>query len=133
VLFDQSLGVLEVPNIIHLVGREWGESRAGRVRLRPVEPRLPLDQARLRPHLREHHLLLDEQAAVFRREHERASEDGAATTSPGWKTSAGDVDHERMRGLPLIARGVRGAQKGSDPVAETIRRSERGGAGRKFG
>jgi hypothetical protein len=88
-----------------------------------VEPRLPLDQARLRPHLREHHLLLDEQAAVFRREHERASEDDAATTSPGWKTSAGDVDHERMRGLPLIARGVRGAGtegqrpgRGDDPA-----------------
>jgi hypothetical protein len=101
-----------------------------------VEPRLPLDQARLRPHLREHHLLLDEQAAVFRREHERASEDDAATTSPGWKTSAGDVDHERMRGLPLIGRGVRGAQKSSDPVAETIRRSERGArvesSGRKW-
>ena len=75
---------------------------------------LPLDQARLRPHLR--------QPAQRKR---TPAPEGVDATGPRWKTDAGDLDHERMRGLPMIAPGVRGAQRGTDPVSETIRRSER--------
>jgi hypothetical protein len=86
--------------------------------------RLPLDQARLRPHLRERARLVEQQAAVLRRIG-RAAADGVDTSAPRWKTTARDVDYERMRGLPMIAPGVRGAQKGTDPLGEVIRRSER--------
>jgi hypothetical protein len=55
----------------------------------------------------------------------RAAADGVDTSAPRWKTTARDVDYERMRGLPMIAPGVRGAQKGTDPLGEVIRRSER--------
>ena len=79
---------------------------------------LPIDQARLRPHLR---VELKRQQA----EHAPAVGGGADTTAPRWKTSAGDVDKEKLRGLPMIGPGIRGAQRGSDPLAETIRRSER--------
>ncbi len=70
-----------------------------------------------------------------------------AAASPGWKTSAGDDDHERMRGLPMIGRlgkgkgdptgksaslallatelGVRGAQRGSDPVDALLAKEAR--------
>jgi hypothetical protein len=86
--------------------------------------RLPIDQARLRPHLRERTHLEQKQADVFQREYERAEAEGVDRTRPGPKVPTGD-DWQRLRGLPMIARGVRGAQRGSDPLAETIRRSER--------
>ena len=83
---------------------------------------LPLDQARLRPHLR--------QSVERKRTPNEVAEEGADAPTPRWKSSAGDVDYERMRGLPMIAPGVRGAQKGTDPLGEVIRRSERHSRGR---
>ena len=80
--------------------------------------RLDVDAARLLPHLRE-------QAEVFRREYQRASAEGKSTTSGRWKTDAGDVDYEKLRGLPMLARGVRGAQRGSDPVQALLAQERR--------
>ena len=90
----------------------------------PVAKHAPriLDEARLLPHLRTRARLADGETMVPRRE---AAEKNVSTPAPQWKTSAGDVDKEKLRGLPMIAPGVRGAQRGSDPLAETIRRSER--------
>jgi hypothetical protein len=78
---------------------------------------LPLDQARRRPHLRDRAELVLGQAEVFQAEHARAVTSAGDATAPRWKTSAGDVDHERMRGLPMIAPGVQGAQRGTDPLS----------------
>ena len=75
---------------------------------------LPLDQARLRPHLRE--------PAKRKTPAEAQAEEVA--TSPGWKVPAGD-DLERLRGLPAIGRSVRGSIRGTDPLSETIKRAER--------
>jgi hypothetical protein len=44
--------------------------------------------------------------------------------SAGWKTPTGD-DRQRLRGLPCIAREVTGAQPGSDPMLELLRREAR--------
>ena len=60
----------------------------------------------------------------------RATEEGVDAAAPRWNTTAGDVDYERMRGLPMIAPGVQGAQKGSDPLGEAVRRIERQSRGR---
>jgi hypothetical protein len=67
--------------------------------------------------------LVDEQARIFRAAHEVASEEGADTTSPGWKMPVGD-DLERLRGLPAVAAGVPGAMRGTNPLWETIHRDE---------
>jgi hypothetical protein len=81
--------------------------------------RLSLDQARLRPHLRAQ--LERAQADIFGREYERALELGVDTTRPGLKVPTGD-DRDRLRGLPCIAREVTGAQPGTDPVRELLRK-----------
>jgi hypothetical protein len=95
-----------------------------------VRRRLSLDQARLLPHLRERVRLVEEQAAVLRREFERAAAEGVEATAPGrWIGPAGD-DLDRLRGLPAVGRNVRGAIRGTDPLGETIRRSERRAGGR---
>ena len=82
---------------------------------------LPLDQARLRPHLRQ-------QPAKRKRTPVEAEAD-ETTTSPGWKTPVGG-DLERLRGLPAVGPNIRGSIRGTDPVSETIRRSERHSRGR---
>jgi hypothetical protein len=79
---------------------------------------LPIDQARLRPHLRE-----QQQANIFRDEFERAGREEVDTTAPRWKTPVGD-DFERLRGLPAVAPGVPGAMRGTNPLWDTIHRDE---------
>ena len=76
---------------------------------------LPLDQARLRPHLRE---------PAKRKQAPAEAQAEEVATSPGWKVPAGD-DLERLRGLPAIGRNVRGSIRGTDPLSETIKRAER--------
>ena len=78
---------------------------------------LPLDEARLRPHLRQ---------PVKRKQAPAEAQTEEVATSPGWKMPVGG-DLERLRGLPAIGRNVRGSIRGTDPVAETIRRAERHG------
>lgn len=90
-----------------------------------MRERLSVDDARLRPHLRarerdgyrlvDRKRLLAEQVLVLRE---------AVADPPARKVPTGD-DPERLRGLPMIARGVRGAQRGTDPLAEAIRRDSR--------
>ena len=84
--------------------------------------RISVDEARLRPHLRAQ--LERQQADVFAAEYERASTAEIETTSPAWKTPTGD-DRERLRGLPCIARGVTGAQPGSNPVGALLAKERR--------
>jgi hypothetical protein len=77
--------------------------------------RLPIDQARLRPHLR----------AGQRQADGPATSDAAETTSPrSWKLPTGD-DLERLRGLPAVAPGVRGVVKGTDPLGELLAKERR--------
>jgi hypothetical protein len=83
--------------------------------------RLPLDQARLRPHLRGRAELGQQQANVLR--DDRATEAGVDVRLPH-SVPTGD-DWLRRRGLPMIGRGVAGATPGSNPVAELIRKDER--------
>ena len=68
-----------------------------------------VDQARLRPHLREY---------------KRAAAPGVDTALPAAKVPTGD-DRQRLCGLPCIAREVTGAQPGSDPVLELLRKEAR--------
>jgi hypothetical protein len=86
-----------------------------------VSSHLPVDQARLRPHLRERARLEGQEAAVLQRESSRAAADGVDLTAPSWKTPGGD-DLERLRGLPAIGRNVSGRIKGTDPVRELLRK-----------
>ena len=59
------------------------------------------------------------------------AEEGAERTHAAVeKFEPGTSLTQRMRGLPMIAPGVRGAQKGTDPLGEVIRRSERHSRGR---
>ena len=76
---------------------------------------LPLDPARLRPHLRQ---------PAKRKQTPAEAQAEKVATSPGWKMPAGD-DLERLRGLPAIGRNVRGSIRGTDPLSETIKRAER--------
>jgi hypothetical protein len=76
--------------------------------------RLTADQARLMPRFRDR----------AQQEFERAGKAGVDTAAPRWKTPAGD-DQQRLRGLPCIAREVTGAQPGSDPVLELLRKEAR--------
>ena len=78
---------------------------------------LPIDEARLRPHLRQ---------PVERKQTPVEAQAEEVATSPAWKMPAGD-DLERLRGLPAIGRNVRGSIRGSDPASETIKRAERRG------
>jgi hypothetical protein len=83
--------------------------------------RFSVDEARLRPHLRDRGQLERRQGDVLREEFERASQAGIDTTAPRWKTPVGD-DFERLRGLPAVAPGVRGVQPGTDPVQALLRK-----------
>lgn len=83
--------------------------------------RLPLDQARLRPHLRER-----EQADIFRREFDRAGRADIDTTAPRARRNDGVmVDPLDLRGLPAIARGVAGATPGSNPLSALLAKERR--------
>jgi hypothetical protein len=46
-------------------------------------------------------------------------------SEPNWKMDAGDADWERMRGLPLIAKSVSGAQRGTNPVHALLAKERR--------
>jgi hypothetical protein len=61
---------------------------------------------------------------VLRKEFGRVAGMGVEATAPAWKTPAGD-DRQRLRGLPCISREVNGAQPGSDPVLELLRKEAR--------
>jgi hypothetical protein len=87
---------------------------------------LPIDQARLRPHLRAHGQLERQQADVFRQQFERAGQAEVDTTAPrarGNERIMADV--VELRGLPVLAPGVRGESPGSNPVAELLRKERR--------
>lgn len=81
--------------------------------------RLTVDEARLRPHLRTRAQLLEQQARIFEREYTRAVAAGVETAAAA--VPAGG-DAARLRGIPVVARGVAGAQRGSDPLAELLRK-----------
>jgi hypothetical protein len=84
---------------------------------------LDVDQARLRPHLRDRAQREHDQARVFEREYGRANDTGVDTTTAG-NVPTGD-DRQRLRGLPCVAREVSGAQPGTDPVIELLRKESR--------
>jgi hypothetical protein len=86
-----------------------------------VKPaRLPLDEARLRPHLRAR---AQQQADVLATEFERAVGEGVEPARPSstvFKPEAGD-----LRGLPCLAPGVGGVQPGTDPVSALLAKERR--------
>ena len=43
--------------------------------------------------------------------------------------SAAGGDRERLRGVPILTRGTRGTMRGSDPLAELLRRERSNGRG----
>ena len=85
---------------------------------------LDIDTARLLPRFRarspllERARMVEEQAAVLREAVAESSE--ALHLAPG---RAGG-DPRTLRGIPVIARAVGGVSPGTQPEAETIRRSE---------
>jgi hypothetical protein len=89
---------------------------------------LPLDQARLRPHLRGRGELEQGQAQVLREEFARARQEGIDMTAPRARGNDGVMVHPReLRGLPILARGVRGESPGSNPVAALLAKERRRG------
>ena len=45
------------------------------------------------------------------------------------RASAAGGDGERLRGVPILTRGTRGTMRGSDPLAELLRRERANGRG----
>lgn len=91
-----------------------------------------VDDARLRPHLRERSRLearddLERrQADALRDARAGAKAEGRETPFPSptsVATAAGDP--RKLRGIPAIGRSVGGAIGGTQPEQETVRRSER--------
>jgi hypothetical protein len=78
---------------------------------------IPLDQARLRPHLRAG-------TGQQKRVQEVVAERAGASRSPSWNDGV-MVDPMLLRGLPLIARGVRGASAGTDPYGALVAKERR--------
>jgi hypothetical protein len=83
-------------------------------------PRMSVDEARLRPHLR-----AVRQAAVFEAEFERAVRDGVDVSAPasngrGFKPEPGD-----LRGVPIVGPGVGGVVAGTQPEAALLARERR--------
>jgi hypothetical protein len=77
---------------------------------------MPLDQARLRPHLRDRADLERTQADVLRDELDRAVSEGKDVTAPRARGNDGVmVDPRDLRGLPALAPGVTGVQPGTQP------------------
>lgn len=93
--------------------------------------KLPIDEARLRPHLRSRAQPEQQQADVFQAEYERASPAGADTTTLQWKTPTGDADWQRQRGIPVITRGTRGVMPHTDPLGELLYKEARQGRRRR--
>jgi hypothetical protein len=81
---------------------------------------MPIDQARLRPHLRERAVLEQRPASVLT---DIASSD-ADVASPGWKMPVGD-DLDRLRGLPSVGANVGGVIRGTDPLGALLRAERR--------
>ena len=86
---------------------------------------MPIDQARLRPHLRPRAELERNQADVpggF----DRAVGDGTGDAAPHARRSDGVmVDPFELRGLPILAPGVRGVAPGTDPVGALLNKEAR--------
>jgi hypothetical protein len=80
-------------------------------------PTMPIDQARLRPHLRERAVLEQRPASVLT---DIASSD-ADVASPGWKMPVGD-DLDR---LPSVGANVGGVIRGTDPLGALLRAERR--------
>jgi hypothetical protein len=78
------------------------------------------DSARLLPRFRDRAAMLAEQRAALRRAVSDAVNEGRAVRIP---VMAGG-DPRDLRGVPVIARGVGGTSPGTNPEAETVRRSE---------
>ena len=91
--------------------------------------RISVDEARLRPHLRDRAQLERTQADVLSAEFDRAVREGKDVTAPRWKVPVGD-DFERLRGLPAVAPGVRGVAPGTDPVQALLAKEGRRKCGR---
>jgi hypothetical protein len=79
---------------------------------------IPLDQARLRPHLRAG-------TGQQKRVQEIVAEGVGASRSPSSWNDGVMVDPMILRGLPLIARGVRGASAGTDPYGALVAKERR--------
>jgi hypothetical protein len=79
---------------------------------------IPLDQARLRPHLRG-------ETVSLRGKTTSQTPVPAGVSRPNWRMAAGDADKERLRGLPMIGRGVAGVQPGSDPLGVLLAKESR--------
>ena len=80
---------------------------------------LPLNQARLRPHLRDRAELVGHQAVSA------AGGIGRSAPRNGWKTPVGD-DRERLRGLPALSKGgMSSAVPGTDPEAALLEKERR--------
>ena len=80
---------------------------------------MSLDQARLRPHLRAG-------SGQQKRVQEVSAERVGASRSPSSSWNDGVmVDPMLLRGLPLIARGVRGASAGTDPYGALVAKEGR--------
>ena len=78
--------------------------------------KLSLDDARLLPHLRP--------GSSPRDVHDAGRDALASPASPVGKVPVGD-DWERLRGLPMMARGVRGASPGSNPEQALLAKERR--------
>ena len=87
---------------------------------------MPLDQARLRPHLRDRADLERTQADVLRAELDRAVGAGKHVTAPRARRNDGImVDPRELRGLPAIGPGVAGATAGSNPLRALLAKESR--------
>lgn len=84
-----------------------------------------VDEARLRPHLRERARLEErtrlhhQQAAIFRTQHSEALAEGRDTSMPTRSTAGGDK--RKLRGIPVQARGVGSVQPGTQPEQAATR------------
>jgi hypothetical protein len=87
--------------------------------------RMPLDQARLRPHLRSGPAVVlrlngGPQEAVAA---DAEAESPRTTSARTWKVPTGD-ELVRLRGLPMHVRGVRGAQRGTQPESALLAKEQ---------
>jgi hypothetical protein len=86
---------------------------------------LPVDQARLRPHLRDREHLEQQQANVLRDEFERAGQAGVDRTVP--RARANDqivADRMELRGLPVIG-AAGGVIPGTQPEQALLAKERR--------
>ncbi len=84
---------------------------------RQIEERIgTADEARLLPRYRDRAAMLAKQRAVVRKAVQEAVDEGRVVVFPGM---AGG-DRERLRGIPVQAKGVGGVQRGTHPEASLI-------------